>query len=179
MGKAVIVVFFILGFIVFSFIKFAAKGVKDAYRAVNDETGSIGQETKALGHDDEVSKMVEIIAGTLSVQKALMSDEYDMLPEKAKDKWSLGYIGGYSDALLQRKGIETDATGFAIMTIVFITMFGEEQGPVYFRKFMDLQQEGDSELFSGMKKGGEEVFAWLGDTDKVPMGWSGYVHGIS
>lgn len=179
MSKAVIAVFFVLGFIIFSFIKFAAKGVKDAYKAVNNESSSTSHNTKALGHDNEVSKMVDIIAGTLSVQKALMTDEYEMLPEKAKDKWSLGYIGGYSDAILQRKGIEADATGFAIMTIVFMIMFGEEQGPIYFRKFMDLQQQGDSELFDGMKKGGEEVFAWLSDTDKIPMGWSGYVHGLS
>ena len=152
----------------------------DTYNAANEEPGVTSQPIKALEHDnDDVSKMIDLIAGTLSAQKALMSDEYDMLPDKAKDEWSLGYIVGYSDALLQRKGIDTDATGLAIMTIVFITIFGEEQGPTYFRKFMDLQKAGAPEIFVGMKKGGNEAFTWLSDTDKIPMGWVGYVRGIS
>lgn len=179
MGKAVIAVFFIVGFVVFVFIKFAAKGVKEAYKAVYKEPGTASQSTRALDEDDEVDRMVKIIAGSLFIQKAIMTSDCEILPVKAKDKWSLGYVGGYTDALLQRNGIGVDATGFAIMTIVFIMMFGEEQGPVYFRKFMDLQREEDLALFDGMKKGGEEVFTWLSDKEKLPMGWSRYVLGIS
>jgi len=152
----------------------------DAYKAVGDEQEVASQPITALEHDDEnVSQMIDLIVGTLSAQKYLISDERNMLPEKAKDIWSLGYIGGYSDALLQRKGIDTDAAGLAIMTIVYMTIFGEEQGPTYFRKFMDLQREGDPKIIEGMKQGGNEVYTWLSDTDKVPMGWSRYVHGIT
>jgi hypothetical protein len=48
MGKVVIAIFFILGFIVFSFVKFAAKGLKNAYKAVNPESGNSRQRLTAL-----------------------------------------------------------------------------------------------------------------------------------
>jgi len=152
MGKAIFTVFFLLGFIIFTFIKLAAKGIKEAYKAVNEDTEVARQPAKALEHDDKAEEIeiVEIIAGTLSVQKALITDENGMLPQKAKDKWSLGYIAGYSDALLQHTEIEVDATVLVTTTtIVFMAMFGEEQGPAYYRIFVRLLRTGDLELHNG------------------------------
>jgi hypothetical protein len=40
---------------------------------------------------------------------------------------------------------------------------------------MDLQQIGDTELFDGMQKGGEEMTAWLNDVNNIPLGWSTHV----
>jgi len=128
---------------------------------------------------DEVSEILGIIFSGLMMQMVHITNEYGVLPDKAKDNWALGYIGGYADGVLQRKGIGADETGSVILETAFITIFGKEQGPISFQKFMDLQQVSDPELFEGMKKGGEEVFTWLSNKDVFPMGWRDYVHGYS
>jgi hypothetical protein len=77
--------------------------------------------------DDEISKLVEIITNSLTIQKGVFAANDAVLPKKAKDKWTLGYIGGYSDALLQSAGVATDTKGFAIMTIVFMNILGKKK----------------------------------------------------
>ena len=141
------------------------------------------QEWKQLLKEEGVklqveNKIVDIITNRLSEQKALISDQYNMIPEKAKDHWSLGYIIGYSGAVLQIKGIDTDATKLRIFTTVLMAIFGEKQGPIYFQKFMDLEMKRDSDLLDGINKGGQDIFTWINsNTDKIPMGWLKYVHG--
>jgi len=179
MGKAILMVFFVGAFVVFSFIKFAARGVKAAYSAVNEpEKGSVPE----LMHEAErtkVDKAVDLAILALSLQKAMISHGDEVLPAKACDDWSLGYVGGVTDAILQRMGIDQDDIGgFSVMTLVFMDVYGKEKGPVYFQKFIDLQKNPDSALHSGQKVGGTELFGFCDDSNESPTSltrWMAYV----
>lgn len=150
------------------------RGIKDAYKAVSSESDDINFSERAVEDGNPVLKTAEVISGLLLDQKKHIVDEYNILPEKAKDNYSLGYVGGFADAILQRKGVEMDEAGTLIMAIVFINIFGEDQGPLYIRKLIALQDADDREVFNGMQRGGEEVFAWLSNEEKKPLGWLSY-----
>lgn len=126
-----------------------------------------------------MDKMVEIIVSTLNCQKAFVVDESESLLDKAKDIWSLGYIGGYSEALIKRKDSIEDAECFVILKIVYRLIFGEEHGLTYYWKTRDLYQDGDTILREGLKAGGEDVVAWISDNNNLPTGWSDHVLGYT
>lgn len=136
-----------------------------------------GQKNKTVANGDskEVSELANLLVGILSIQITMMSDS-GSLPSKAKDNWSIGYIAGVADAFLQIKNISNHSkSGHKLMTMIFIEIFGDSDGPDFFQKFMKLQTEGDSDIFDGMMIGGKEIFEWSKDKEKVPLGLSSHV----
>ena len=136
-----------------------------------------GKKNKTVANDDskEVSELANLAACVLSTQIALLSGS-GSLPLKAKDNWSIGYVAGVSDAFLQRKNINNHSKlGHELMTMVYIATFGDSDGPDFFQKFMNLQNEGDSDIFNGMMSGGRDIFGWSKDKNKPPLGWTSHV----
>lgn len=136
-------------------------------------------ELEADDNADRAREIAYFASGLLGAQKITFTDEYGMLREKARDKWSLGYVGGFADAALQKGGIPHDTSAHAAMAIVFMEVFGQQDGATYFGKFMDLQQANDPDLFAGLSLGGNEFIDWVKDNDKYPLGWGGHVHAVS
>lgn len=181
MGKAIVAMFFVLGFGIFSFIKFASKGVRAAYKAVNEEPGSSRQMMQAPVHDDKLKMMCDLLVRLLSIQRVMISSPDDRLFENADDDWSLGYVYGFSDAMMQKFGYgpNDETIRIEVMIAVFRLMFGEEQGDKYLPLLVKSKNEGNPHVTEGMKQGGEDVFAWFRDEKNAPLGWSGHVHGTS
>lgn len=127
---------------------------------------------------DNTDALVEFVSGVLSIQQFMIRGGDDMLPEKAFDDWSLGYVAGAADAVLQKNGYEPDAKGMALMTSIFVEVFGKEAGPSLFGKFMELQEQGEPEVEKGMLLGGREIFKWMADSSKTPKGWASHVLGL-
>lgn len=126
--------------------------------------------------DDKAKAIAEFVSTAVGIQQVMIADEGGELPAKAVDEWSIGYVAGASDAVLQRNGFEPDADGMVVMTLVFIQVFGAARGVEFFARFMRLQQGGNAAVQLGMTTGGKEMFAWMADSSKPPFGWVDYVN---
>ncbi|ASJ37526.1 hypothetical protein TI24_07855 [Vibrio vulnificus] len=175
MGKGIVIIFFIVGFVIFSVIKLAARGVKTAYDVVNEKTPS--PQNNAI--DEIVSTSINALSSLLQMQQMLMTSENGSLPSKSKDEWSIGYIAGYVDAYLQLKGISFNSTpkiAMYIMASVFISLYGEMEGHNLFNRFLDLQDDRDLTNLQGQKIGGEEMMDFIcSDGKKTTLQWTSYV----
>lgn len=149
------------------------------------KSSGIGKNAGSKGGLKQVQKvtpsnhaLVEFIAGMLGLQAMLFANEDGTYPEGALDDWSIGYVAGASDAVLQKNGIGQDVNGFAVMTLIFVEVFGLERGPDFFGKFMRLQQQRNQAVHDGMETGGRDVFGWMDNSIQVPTGWTAHVHGL-
>lgn len=125
----------------------------------------------------EVGTLSSIIVATLAAQKAFVSLGTDDLPERAKDDFSIGYIGGYVDAILHRKGVESQQAGQTIAEIVLSAIFNGENGPDLYERYLTMQQDGNTAVFAGINVADADVVAWVKDNVNIPVGWSDHVHG--
>jgi len=179
MGKAVIVVFFVLAFVVFAFIKAAATGVKKAYHAVNEPDNlkpmpKMGARINELDDSQsKVSSITDLINNTLDIQLSISGQAAGNLPA---DDFVLGYLIGYSDAIMQVNSIENNTPdGFAIATITFIHQFGNDNGPKLFSRYMDKQTNMPTKMGEGLVAGGQDMLTFLRtEGDKPPMQLTGY-----
>lgn len=127
---------------------------------------------------EKSSAIVEFVAGTLGIQQALFLNEDGTLPSKAVNNWSIGYVAGTTDAVLQKNGLEPDVEGMAIMALIFMEVFGDRNGPELFADFMRKQGQGNPDVQEGMMTGGRDMFTWMSDNDKVPTGWMAYLNSL-
>ncbi len=126
--------------------------------------------------DDDAGAVSAIIAGTLAAQKAFISADTGTLPGRARDKFSVGYIGGYVDAVLRRKRVATMRTKYTVGELVFADIFGTDDGFSLYENYVSLQNESDSDLFAGMAAGETDIEEWYRNNLNSPFGWSVYVH---
>jgi hypothetical protein len=112
---------------------------------------------------------VEIANGLLSAQLGFMTDETGRLPVSVTDDFSLGYVSGFLDALMQRAGIEDQVQSFALVSILIIKLFGEKAGTGLSGRFLNSQHLPETQR--GLMAGGKDSLAWLADPDKPPFGW--------
>lgn len=129
--------------------------------------------------DDKALAIIKFVSRVLGIQRMLVDEGKDSLPQGALDDWSLGYVAGVADAVLQANDYGTDHDRIEIIAIIFSQVFGTAQGPSLFENFMRLQEGGSIRAKSGMQAGGSEMFEWMADSSKTPTGWAAHVHGIS
>jgi len=138
------------------------------------------------GRDRAEAKIENLICEFLRYQIALMGmgflENKSDIPAKAKDNWSLGYVGGCIDAFIQkRSGSLVDRRGtinenlgdYVIMTYVFSDVYGEKNGETLFEKFMMLQKKQDKQMMFGMMRGGSDVFSLV--EENISLGWAEYM----
>jgi hypothetical protein len=126
--------------------------------------------------DDDIVNISSIIIATLAAQKAFVSVDSDGLPEKARDNFSIGYIGGYLDTVLRRRRTATTRTAHTIGEIVFAGVFGSADGFEFYEKYLSLQHAADADVLVGMSTGESDIELWLKNNLNVPCSWSAYVH---
>jgi hypothetical protein len=114
---------------------------------------------------DKVGQFANIGCDMIDIQLTLSSIE----PEDAlQDLWTLGYCFGVFDAIGQRGKLSQEDT-FSVITVGFFNLLrGPEQGGEKLRIALDNQT---NTLFQrGVLIGGSDIFAWLSDRNKTPMG---------
>ena len=129
-----------------------------------------------LHEDDDIVNISSIIIATLAAQKAFVLVDSDELPKRACDNFSVGYIGGYVDAVLRRRRIATERTAHTIGEIVFAGMFGSADGFEFYEKFVSLKHTADADVLVGVLAGESDIEEWLKNNLNVPCSWSAYVH---
>lgn len=125
----------------------------------------------------EISRLSSIIVATLAAQKGFVSLGTDEMPDRAKDSFSIGYIGGYVEAILNTKGVRSLQAFQTVAETVFAEVFENEDGFGLYERFLTLQEDGCAAVFDGMNNASADVVAWLQDNRRVPTGWSDHVHG--
>ena len=118
---------------------------------------------------DHDFQIVELAARLLSAQQAFMSNPSD---RSASDDFSLGYVAGLLDFFMQRAKIEGHSESFALVTILMIILFGEENGPLLAGRFLDSQQRPETQR--GLMAGCTDAQTWAGDPKRTPSAW--YLH---
>lgn len=126
---------------------------------------------------DQVNRITEIILDTLQMQLDLSGAAFKQMP----DDYVVGYIAGYCDAVLQKKGVDNNsADGLSVLTITFQSLYGLEIGGQRLRDFLKQQSSMSEHMYAGLQRGGEDVFEWLApNKDKSrstgPMGLFQYL----
>jgi hypothetical protein len=85
--------------------------------------------------------------------------------------WILGYCFGVLDAVGQTAELEEPGEELAVVAVgFFLLMSDEAKGADMMRQALD--HEADPRFARGSLQGGNDMFAWLADTAKVPSGLS-------
>ena len=168
MSKTIILIFFITAFIIFYIFKYASKGVKKAY----NHTIKQDEITSVLSLPQEkIERIVNAMLASIRIQTNLAYDRFGKLTDVAKDNWSIGYIGGFADAILQKSKIDIDITGHIVMHKFFCGVFGEGEGFEYFEKYSNLMETQDEAAINGSNTAGNEVFNQFQSNGKMmPLG---------
>lgn len=182
MGFAVSIVFFLLALMWFLLLRAVPKKQEQTKSSHNEHSTAIEPAAAPfalipdlLHEDDDIGAVSSIIVATLAAQKACVSGDANDLPDRARDNFSIGYIGGYVDAILRRKRIATMRTGYTIGELVFVDIFGRADGFPYYERYLSLQQASDTDVFAGMAAGETDIGEWLKNNLNAPFGWGDYL----
>ena len=138
--------------------------------------GSISDIPFALGEEDDAGAISSIIIATLAAQKAFVSVDTGELPDKARDNFSIGYVGGYVNAVLRYRRLSDDDSQDTVGQMVFSAIFGNGDGSRLYKKYQRLKGENDREVVAGISAGESDIETWVKNNLNVPFGWSVYVH---
>ena len=182
MGKAVVIVFFLIGFVIFSMLKYAGAGIKAAYKHVNDEFDhhSNGEQPKKVDNKDPSTTLVKMIAETLHGQFAFSGSPS---PSKmSEDDFVVGYVGGYVEGCMQMTNITlTEAERFGVLTVTFFDIFGHEKGIELLQPIVHNPESMSGTFANGWSVGADDVYQWLGgakgEEKQPPTGLIRHLHG--
>jgi len=118
--------------------------------------------------DTNESKVIKIVGDLLHLQLEFAVDG-DVIPQKAMDDYSIGYVVGFVTPFLDRLKIDNEGAAFGVITCVFMALFGQEAGPDLAGRFLNVQQT--KPAYDGQMRGGNDAIAWLRDQQKMPGGW--------
>ena len=186
MGIAVLTVVFLLALMWFLLLR-TVPGKQEQTKSSDKEDTTVIEAAETpfalipdlVHEDDDVGAVSSIIVATLAAQKAYVSADTGVLSSKARDNFSIGYVGGYVDAVLRRKRIATMRTGYTIGELVFVDIFGSADGFSLYEKYQSLQHASDTDVFAGMAAGETDIEEWFKNNLNAPFGWSVYVHDTS
>lgn len=184
MGKAIIAIFFVAGFVIFIVIKYAATGVRAAYQAVNNPEGF--RADLAAAQAGGAMRVGEAIIGALASQIMLMGAASPReIPREARDEWSLGYVAGFSIGVSRRSSGVPDAER-VIPPLVYQFLFCQGANPLSYVdvlarvRIADKARNPTDRIHEGFVVGLREAAEWLDAPDeatsRVPLGWSEHYH---
>ena len=119
--------------------------------------------------DATVKASVELLQSQITFSGDKTNAEYN---HRLTDLYSRGYIFGICDSLLQSTGMNDDAKGMSLLTIIYIKLFGKENGTSIFRQSLDDQEE--PRFAKGLMLGGQEARMFI-RSKKPIMGLANYL----
>lgn len=66
-------------------------------------------------------------------------------------------------------------TGYTIGELVFVDVFGSQEGFSLYEKYLSMQHGSDCEFFAGMSAGETDIEEWIKKKISAPFGWSRHV----
>jgi hypothetical protein len=147
------------------FIEKASSRVEAQSAQLSDSQNKLPEGNVAKRRDE----IVDIAERLLALQLTFIADERERIPASATDNFSIGYVAGFLDAMMQRAGIDDDGESFAMVAILMMKLFGEKLGTELCRRFLDSQHL--PETRRGLLAGGRESLGWLSSAKRTPVEW--------
>ena len=117
---------------------------------------------KKIKIDAAVKASVELLQSQITSSDDKTNAEYN---HRLTDLYSRGYIFGICDSLLQSAEVNDEAKGMSLLTIIYIKLFGEENGTSIFRQSLDDQEE--PRFAKGLMLGGQEARMFIDSKEPV------------
>jgi hypothetical protein len=119
-------------------------------------------------HFDAGNRAVEISAGVLR-ECIDLGAAWPNGPnrERLAKPFARGYIFGFSDACIQRFGVLDDLESLALITTVYIDLFGYKIGSLLVGDA--LRDDRHAEFARGRIAGAEDLLRWLEDRSNIPL----------
>lgn len=137
---------------------------KDFYMLLPNLIPEAGLDTTKV---DEASKqIIDLVCKVVTTQVDLMDKTKK---GRMREYKCVGYIAGFADAAMQCEGISTEAESIAIITLIFLQIFGDDLGTHLMSRFLSFSGNNE-EVDSGMRIGGREYMMWLKNKDVNPRG---------
>lgn len=130
---------------------------------------SIGKEKEKKLKEKEIV-IIDACSAVLGFTYGLIKSN----KEKAQDNFSLGYVWGFVSCLLERNGYGPSGESLAVITMVFLNVFGMKEGQDLIVRAFHLQESRNGAMVHGMTAGGNDMKRWMNDT-KDPVGWLAHV----
>ncbi len=115
---------------------------------------------------DHLAKIASIGQDLITTQLTMAMEA----PSQALESgWVLGYCFGVFDALAQQAEIDDDADVLNLITFGFLGLFADPADPeaaMFVRRSLDYQE--NPRFQEGAAAGGNDVFVWIDDREKVP-----------
>jgi len=120
----------------------------------------------------EIASQISDIANNFLLLE-LMAYDTDNLPDRATDKWSLGFVAGVIDALLDGKNLQPNSIeGRIVMIMVYTRIFGSSS---YSETSQSLWKSSDATFFEGMKAGGNDIIGFNNESNPIPRAWFDHI----
>jgi hypothetical protein len=129
---------------------------------------------KLLGKAAKKDRILQIARKLLGHQKALISGRGQSVSE-VHDNYSLGYIVGCVDGLVQSYNLSLETDGYPVIKQLLNEYFGEEEGNRLFRRVPQLKLQRNESFLLGVLKGVSDTFSWAEDNGRIPTGWVDHV----
>jgi len=115
---------------------------------------------KKKNKNTNISQLHDAAATIIKTQINLgrVEDKDEIFRSRLNTMHSYGYIFGVCDALLQSAKVN-DVESMASMAIMYIKIFGEKDGPKFFRAALKAQK--DPRFIEGACLGGNELIAFI------------------
>src|SRR3954452_8592117 len=83
--------------------------------------------------------IIEVCSGVLTIQSELIGRKHG----KYNDSFSIRYVWGYADAVLQNNSISLETKGLIMLSLVFMRIFGKNEGQNMLGRAVRLHQSND------------------------------------
>jgi hypothetical protein len=129
---------------------------------------------KQLGKAAKKDRILQIARKLLGHQKDLISAR-DHSTNEVHDNYSLGYIVGCVDGLVQSYNLSLETHGYPVIEQLLNEYFGEEEANSLFRRVPQLKLQRNESFLLGVLKGVSDTFSWVEDNGRIPTGWLDHV----
>jgi hypothetical protein len=177
MAKMTIAIFFLVGIVIFLFLRYALIGLRAAYKHVENSTNPL---MLTSGNDHQIEDAIQSLSANLRIQingaTSKYTDDYKF-QNKLRDEFSLGYVFGFLRATTHIARIN-DEIAFFIAVETFKRVYGQSEGLNLFKAAEGFLDKKNSLFERGRADGIEDAinvssgkFAqprWLAYLDDTP-----------
>ncbi len=157
----------------------------EAYKVTSDEKTPSNNNIHLLENDEEFMASINLAVHCLEPQIMFIKGDDGLLPPKAYDAFSLGYIEGLCGLACLNHGLDEydDIEGLDVISIHFQfiikSIFGDVQGLTLIRKISEPGVFGGSDFREGRAVGFDDLEKAQGINFLVPpMGWAEYTGAV-
>lgn len=177
MAKMTIAIFFLVGVVIFLFLRYALIGMRAAYKYTQNSPNPL---LLSSGSDHQIEDAIQTFSASLRFQINGATSKYtdeDRFQKKLRDEFSLGYVFGFLRATTHIARA-SDELAFVIAIETFKKIYGPSEGQDLFKAAVELSDKKSSLFERGRADGVDDAInassgklappKWLAYLDDLP-----------